>query len=112
MTKSEKLKSEILTNYKSINQFATEMNIPYTTLASALNGRIEGMAYGTVLSICEKLKLNPIDFTPLSKSTKNNKILDESLLTYLFNKLNKKGQDTLIEILKDMTSLKKYTDHR
>jgi len=110
MTKSEKLKSEILSQYKSIHQFATEMNIPYSTLSSALNGKVDGMAYGTVLKICEQLKLNPINFNRLSKSNKSNQVICDSQINYFYNKLNKKGQDTLCEILKDMTSLKKYTD--
>ena len=47
MTKAEILKSEILKQHKSVRQFAIEMEIPYSTLVTALDRGIEGMAYGT-----------------------------------------------------------------
>ena len=49
MTKAEILKKEILQQYRSVRQFAMEMNIPYSTLVTALERGIEGMAYGTVI---------------------------------------------------------------
>ena len=49
MTKSKILKKEILSQYRSVRQFAMEMNIPYSTLVTALDRGIEGMAYGTVI---------------------------------------------------------------
>ena len=36
MTKAEILKTEILSQYKSVRQFAIEMGIPYSTLVTAL----------------------------------------------------------------------------
>ena len=57
MTKAEILKKEILTQYKSVRQFAIEMQIPYSTLVTALDRGIEGMAYGTVIRMCDKLNL-------------------------------------------------------
>ena len=36
MTKAEILKKEILRQYRSVRQFALEMNIPYSTLVTAL----------------------------------------------------------------------------
>lgn len=62
MTKAEILKKEILRQYRSVRQFAMEMNIPYSTLVTALERGIEGMAYGTVIKMCDKLSLNPVDF--------------------------------------------------
>ena len=44
MTKAEILKKEILRQYRSVRQFAMEMNIPYSTLVTALERGIEGMA--------------------------------------------------------------------
>lgn len=67
MTKAEILKSEILKQDKSVRQFAIEMEIPYSTLVTALDRGIEGMAYGTVIRMCDKLNLNPVDFTPLTR---------------------------------------------
>ena len=54
MTKAEILKKEILRQYRSVRQFAMEMNIPYSTLVTALERGIEGMAYGTVIRMCDK----------------------------------------------------------
>ena len=56
MTKAEILKKEILRQYRSVRQFAMEMNIPYSTLVTALERGIEGMAYGTVIKMCDKLR--------------------------------------------------------
>ena len=43
MTKAEILKKEILRQYRSVRQFAMEMNIPYSTLVTALERGIEGI---------------------------------------------------------------------
>lgn len=67
MTKAEILKREILRQYRSVRQFAMEMGIPYSTLVTALERGIEGMAYGTVIKMCDKLSLNPVDFTSLER---------------------------------------------
>ena len=62
MTKAEILKKEILRQYRSVRQFALEMSIPYSTLVTALERGIEGMAYGTVIKMCDKLNMNPFYF--------------------------------------------------
>ena len=61
-TKAEVLKKVILSQYKSVRQFAVEMDIPYSTLVTALERGIEGMAYSTVIRICDALSLNPVTF--------------------------------------------------
>ena len=61
MTKAQILKKEILSQYRSVRQFALEMQIPYSTLVTALERGIDGMAYGTVIKMCNKLNLNPVD---------------------------------------------------
>ena len=63
MTKAEILRKEIKKNYRSVRKFAMEMGIPYSTLVTALDRGIEGMAYGTVIRMCEKLNLNPRSYT-------------------------------------------------
>ena len=40
MTKAEILKAEILKQHKSVRQFAIEMEIPYSTLVTALDRAI------------------------------------------------------------------------
>ena len=68
MDKSLLLKQAVLNKYKSVRAFAIDMNIPYSTLATAMDRGIDGMAYGTVIRMCERLGLNPLDFTPGSFS--------------------------------------------
>jgi uncharacterized protein YjaZ len=110
MTSKEKsivLKEEILKQYKSIRKFAIEMNIPYSTMVTALERGIEGMAYGTVVRICEKLNLNPISFKPLEGATVSEQLLENQVMSgYL--KLNKLGRERTLEVMEDFASLEKY----
>ena len=92
MTKAEILKQEILKQYKSVRQFALEMEIPYSTLVTALDRGIEGMAYGTVIRMCDKLSLNPVDFSTLEKGeVLGEKILENRVMQY-YIQLNKKDE--------------------
>ena len=58
--KAEILKKVILSRYKSIRQFAVAMNIPYSTLITALERGVDGMGYSTVIRICEGLHRTPM----------------------------------------------------
>lgn len=108
MTKAEILKAEILKQYKSVRQFAIEMSIPYSTLVTALDRGIEGMAYGTVIKMCDKLNLNPVDFTPLNqKSILGGKIMENRVMQY-YVKLNKVGRKKSLELMEDYAQLDKY----
>lgn len=108
MTKAEILKREILSQYKSVRQFALEMQIPYSTLVTALDRGIEGMAYGTVIKMCDKLNLNPVDFTSLEKGASlGEKILENRVMQY-YVKLNKTGRKKILEMMDDYVQLEKY----
>lgn len=108
MTKAEILKAEILKQYKSVRQFALEMEIPYSTLVTALDRGIEGMAYGTVIRMCDKLSLNPVDFTPLNqKSLLGGKIMENRVMQY-YVKLNKVGRKKILELMEDYVQIDKY----
>ena len=108
MTKAEILKKEILLQYKSVRQFAIDMSIPYSTLVTALDRGIEGMAYGTVIRMCDKLNLNPVDFTPLEKGTDlGNKIVENRVMQQ-YVKLNKTGRNKVLDVMGDLVSLEKY----
>jgi hypothetical protein len=108
MTKAEILKSEILKQYKSVRQFAIEMEIPYSTLVTALDRGIEGMAYGTVIRMCDRLNLNPVDFSPLNqKSVLGNKIMENKVMQF-YVKLNKTGRKKVVEQMEDYAQLDKY----
>lgn len=110
MNKSELLKARILEEYKSIRQFATKLDIPYSTLATALDNKIEGMAYGTVLKMCEDLDLNPVDFMPLDSMEGSGRNIYSKKIHDRFEKLNKLGRKKIEEQLEDMVQLKKYTE--
>ena len=108
MIKAEILKKEILSQYKSVRQFAIEMQIPYSTLVTALDRGIEGMAYGTVSKMCDKLNLNPVDFSSLEKgAVLGEKILENRVMQY-YVKLNKAGRKKVLELMEDYAQLEKY----
>ena len=108
MTKAEMLKKEILKQYRSVRQFALEMNIPYSTLVTALERGIDGMAYGTVIKICDKLNLNPVDFSSLDgESVLGAQLLENRVMQY-YMKLNQPGRDKMVELMEDLSQLEKY----
>ncbi len=108
MTKAEILKLEILKQYRSVRQFAIEMEIPYSTLVTALERGIEGMAYGTVIKMCDKLSLNPVDFTSLeADATLGAQLLENRVMQY-YMKLNPMGRDKILELMDDLVQIEKY----
>lgn len=109
MTKEELLKQEILSQYKSVRQFAMELGIPCSTLSSALDGKLDGMAYGTVLKICDKLNLNPINLTEEDTTSHSGLTVIENKMLGSFRQLNKAGKLRFLEYLTEMALLDKYT---
>ena len=110
MNRADILKTEILRQYKSIRQFAMEMKIPYSTLVTALDRGIEGMAYGTVIMMCDRLNLNPVDFTPLEEgATLGGKIVENRVMQE-YIKLNKVGRKKVLDYMSDLTLLEKYQE--
>lgn len=108
MTKAEILKKEILRQYRSVRQFALEMGIPYSTLVTALERGIDGMAYGTVIKICDKLSLNPVDFSSLENDVVLGEVLLENRVMHNYLKLNQNGRDRVLELMEDFTQIDKY----
>ena len=88
MDKTQTLKNEILAQYKSVRRFALELEIPYSTLVTALDRGIDGMAYGTVIRMCDRLHLNPVDFTSLDRA---NNELNQKMLENRVMKIGIKG---------------------
>ncbi len=108
MTKAEILKKEILRQYRSVRQFSIEMGIPYSTLVTALERGIEGMAYGTVIRMCDKLNLNPVDFSSLERdATLGAQLLENRVMQY-YVKLNQSGRDKVLELMDDFIQIDKY----
>ena len=108
MTKAEVLKKEILRQYRSVRQFALEMGIPYSTLVTALERGIEGMAYGTVIKMCDKLSLNPVDFSSLERDASLGAQLLENRVMQNYVKLNQAGRDKVLELMDDFVQIDKY----
>ena len=106
MTKAEILKKEILGQYRSVRQFAMEMGIPYSTLVTALERGIEGMAYGTVIKMCDKLSLNPVDFSSLERDASLGAQLLENRVMQYYMKLNQEGRDKILELMDDFVKYK------
>lgn len=108
MTKATILKKEILKQYRSVRQFSIEMGIPYSTLVTALERGIEGMAYGTVIRMCEKLSLNPVDFSSLERDASLGAQLLENRVMQYYVKLNETGRERILELMEDFAQIDKY----
>lgn len=108
-SKAEILRTEILKQYRSVRQFALEVNIPYSTLVTALDRGIEGMAYGTVIMMCDRLGLNPVCFTPLERDTVLGAQLLENRVLEAYGRLNKEGRDRVLELMDDFALIEKYS---
>lgn len=109
MTKSQILKQEILNRYRSVRQFAIEMDIPYSTLVTALDRGIDGMAYGTVIRMCDRLSLNPVDFTALENNvTLSTQLLEKRVMNY-YLRLNEDGREKILELMDDFVQIDKYS---
>ena len=109
MTKSQILKQEILNRYRSVRQFAIEMDIPYSTLVTALDRGIDGMAYGTVIRMCDRLGLNPVDFTVLENNvTLSTQLLEKRVMNY-YLRLNEDGREKILELMDDFVQIDKYS---
>ena len=106
--KAEILKGVILSRYKSIRQFAVTMNIPYSTLITALERGIDGMAYSTVIRICEALSLNPLDFTPLDEDNSLSSQIQTRRVMEKYWMLNKAGRKKVMDIMEDYTLIPAY----
>lgn len=108
MKKAEILKKAILSHYRSVRRFSTELGIPYSTLVTALERGIEGMAYGTVIRMCQQLKLNPVDFSPLEEHASLGVQILENDVMQNYLKLNQTGRDKVMELMEDFAQIEKY----
>ncbi|GFI61097.1 LexA repressor [Clostridiales bacterium] len=100
MNKSDKLKAIILSKYKTLKEFSDYSGIPSSTLSSAFNRGIEGMAIEKVIKICDLLNIDiktfePIDTTPfeITLTPKHKKLI----LSY--DKLDSHGKEMVDFVL-------------
>ena len=110
--KAEILKGVILSRYKSIRQFSVAMNIPYSTLITALERGVDGMAYNTVIRICEALSLNPLDFSPFEEGNSVSSQITTRKVMEHYWKLNKAGRKKVLDIMEDYTHIPEYLEEK
>ena len=111
MDNSEKLRKIILTKYKSLKEFANEVNIPSTTLISALDRGIGGMGIDRVIRICDTLKIDIKTFEPIKKTYNPYKLelnKEEYELILLLRTLNIKGINKVLDYTSDLLETNKY----
>lgn len=58
MTIEEKLKDFILTQYKSVRDFAQKANMPYTTVDGILKRGVAGASIGNIIKLCNALNIS------------------------------------------------------
>jgi hypothetical protein len=110
MDKTEKLKQIILSKYSSIREFAKIAEIPSTTLTSALDKGIGGMAVDRIIKICEVLNIDIRTFDPISDCLNKGLSERENIILENYNKLNNLGKEKLIEYSNDLIDTPKYMD--
>ncbi|MCI8342566.1 MAG: helix-turn-helix transcriptional regulator [Firmicutes bacterium] len=100
MTKSEKLKSIILSRFRSLREFSAAAGIPNTTLVSALDRGIDGMAIEKVIKICDFLNIDIRTFEPLNDNPSIQNISDEQFaLISKYDFLDRHGREMVDIIL-------------
>ena len=68
MTREDYIKSLIKAQGYTLKAFAQEINMPYTTLLSILNGSIGGAAMDNVLKICHALRIHMEELERISEA--------------------------------------------
>lgn len=107
--KAERLKNAILSEYKSIREFSKIVDIPNSTIVSAIENGIGGMAVDKVIRICDVLNLDIKTFDKLLNiKTVDNLSQSEAKLINNYNKLNDLGQHEASKRVEELTYIDKY----
>ena len=111
MDKSEKLRKIILTKYKSIKEFSNIVNIPSTTLISALDRGIGGMGIDRIIKICDTLNIDIKTFEPIEEYNPYKLELNknEYEIVLSLRKLNNTGLEKVLEYTSDLVEITKDT---
>lgn len=107
MDKSLKLKNTILSKYKSIREFSNSIGIPNSTLVSALDKGIGGMAVDKVIQICDALNIDIKTFDPLDITEKNMTGQEQSHIKK-YRLLNENGQVKTDDYMDDLLKVDQY----
>ena len=88
------VKTEISRQYKSVRQFAFAVNIPLSTINSALHNGIGGSSFDTVVQICQTLGIKAISSDASFYLTEDTqRILDQ------YAKLDDYGRHTIASVI-------------
>lgn len=94
--KSELLKEAILRDFKSVREFANAIDVPSTTIQSAIEtANFEKMAVGTIIKICGKLNLDVTTFKPIVRQEDFTE--DEIDLISLYRATGGKGREEIVK---------------
>lgn len=58
MTTEDKLKSYILTKYKSVREFTQSIEMPYSTIATIFKRGVDNASVTTIIKICHALNIS------------------------------------------------------
>lgn len=113
MKLGEKLNIIIKQNKMSINQVATEANVPPSSLYSIIQRNSTKVDVDAFIRICKVLGCKPEDFSNeiLEAAGKQEQPLvtaNEARLLDYYRCFNKEGQEKLIDIASDMAQLERY----
>jgi hypothetical protein len=88
------VRAEIARQYKSVRQFAFAVNVPLSTINSALHNGIGGSSYDTVVHICKTLGIHAV-------SEENAHYLTEDALRLLeqYSQLDNYGRHTISSVM-------------
>jgi hypothetical protein len=88
------VRAEIARQYKSVRQFAFAVNVPLSTINSALHNGIGGSSYDTVVHICKTLGIHAV-------AEENAHYLTEDALRLLeqYSQLDNYGRHTISSVM-------------
>ena len=66
------------------------------------------MTKAQILKMCNKLNLNPVDFSSLERDTTISEQLLENRVMQYYVKLNQEGRDKILGLMDDFVQIKKY----
>ncbi|MBQ4631608.1 MAG: hypothetical protein IJB70_11570 [Clostridia bacterium] len=88
------IEKEIKKQFKSVRQFSVVSGIPQTTIVSALKNGIGGMAYESVVKICELLHIELVNYNTHLVMT--NDVIN---MVNMFNSLDEKGEHAVMAFM-------------
>ena len=71
---------------------------------------IEGMAYDTVIRMCDTLSLNPVDFSRLEEGNELSAQLSTKRVMEKYNRLNRTGRRKIMEFMDDYAKIPEYVE--